>query len=53
VEALINTITDTLLLRKTKTLLETPGGVLFMKIVYTLADIVGKTEAAKTSAHTS
>lgn len=35
---------DTLAMRKVKTFLNTPGVVQAMKLVYTLGDIVGKTQ---------
>lgn len=44
-EALIDTIADTLLERKAISLLETLGDVEAIKLLYTLVDTVGKTKA--------
>ena len=50
-QALIDTMVDTLLVRKANTVLETLGGADAVKLLYTLAHTVDKTDARQTSAH--
>ena len=51
-QALIDTMANMLLVRKANTVLETLGGADAVKLFYTLADTVDKTDARQTSAHT-
>ena len=50
-QAQIDTMADTLLVRKANTVLETLVGAEAVKLFYSLADTVGKTDAGQTSAH--